>query len=68
MTKSDNSKPLEYIGGGAWLPGVPARDLTADEAAQFDRQELIKSGLYREPRMEVTHGRSEEAPQDPAGA
>jgi hypothetical protein len=23
--------PLEYIGGGAWLPGVPARNLTADE-------------------------------------
>jgi hypothetical protein len=26
--------PLEYIGGGAWLPGVPAKNLTANEAVQ----------------------------------
>ena len=32
--------------GGAWLPGVPSRDLTDEEAAQFDIPELICSGLY----------------------
>lgn len=24
---------MKYIGGGAWIPGVPARDLTAEEAS-----------------------------------
>ena len=26
---------LKYIGGGAWLPGIPARDLTDEEVKQF---------------------------------
>lgn len=26
---------LRYIGGGSWIPGVPARDLSADEAEQY---------------------------------
>jgi hypothetical protein len=26
---------LRYLGRGEFIPGVPARDLTADEAAQF---------------------------------
>jgi hypothetical protein len=25
---------LRYIGAGAWIPGVPARDLSAEEAEQ----------------------------------
>jgi hypothetical protein len=25
---------LRYIGGGDWIPGVPARDLSAEEAKQ----------------------------------
>jgi hypothetical protein len=29
--------PLEYIGGGAWLPGLPAKNLTAEQAdAHYD--------------------------------
>lgn len=27
-----------YVGGGAFLPGVPARDLTTAEAAQYGAQ------------------------------
>lgn len=27
--------PLGYVSGRGWLPGVPARDLTADEADQY---------------------------------
>ena len=38
---------LIYVGGG-FLPGVPARDLSADEVEQYGGQKaLIKSGLYR---------------------
>jgi hypothetical protein len=34
--------------GAAWLPGVPARDLTADEAkAHGGIDYLISTGLYK---------------------
>lgn len=26
---------LKYIGGGAWIPGIPARNLSAEEATQY---------------------------------
>ena len=46
----ENTQPndgLEYIGAGASLSGVPARNLSTEEAARYGRQWLIKSGLYR---------------------
>jgi len=36
---------LKYV-GRAWLPGVPARDLTEEEARDYDIDFLISSGLY----------------------
>lgn len=37
---------LKYVGGG-FIPGVPARDLTAEEAESYGgAQSLIASGLY----------------------
>lgn len=36
---------LKYTGAG-FMPGVPARDLTLDEAKQFNERELLASGLY----------------------
>lgn len=40
---------LQYIGGGSFLPGVPARDLTPDDVSGCDytQTQLINSGLYR---------------------
>lgn len=38
---------LLYVGNG-WLPGVPTRDLTEDEANGLDRDWLLASGLYAE--------------------
>ena len=42
---------LIYIGNGAALIGVPARDLTDEEIKQlekeFDIEQLVKSGLYK---------------------
>jgi hypothetical protein len=37
----------KYIGNGASLPGVPARDLTEKEALDFDVKRLLGSGLYK---------------------
>jgi hypothetical protein len=39
---------LRYIGGGAFLPGVPARDLSADECKFFDVKMLLASGIYED--------------------
>lgn len=43
---------LIYIGKGAFLPNVPARDLTVDEVSKFGLEALLKSGLYQEPLPE----------------
>lgn len=44
--KKSKQEGLKYIGGG-FIPGVPARDLTADEVAQHGGEEqLIRSQLY----------------------
>ena len=37
---------LKYLGGG-FIPGVPARDLSDQEAEKFGEEGLIKSGLYQ---------------------
>lgn len=56
---------LKYIGNGLFIPGVPARDLTDEEAVGHGETRLIASGLYQKPRVskrsymaveEVTHG------------
>ena len=39
---------LFYIGKGASLDNIPARDLTLEEVARFDAAALIASGLYSE--------------------
>lgn len=37
---------LKYVGNGANLAGVPARDLTYEEAKQHGEENLLRSGLY----------------------
>ena len=37
---------LKYIGNGLFLPGIPARDLSAQEVGKFGEQKLIDSKLY----------------------
>lgn len=39
---------MRYIGDGAALIGVPARDLSADEVAQYGADLLRRSRLYEE--------------------
>ena len=38
---------LIYVGGG-YFAGVPARDLTEEEADRYGREKLLRSGLYVE--------------------
>jgi len=45
---------LKYVGVGTSLPGIPARDLTDDEAKQHNEKFLVKSGLYERPRQART--------------
>lgn len=42
---------LIYVGGG-FFAGVPARDLTAEEADRYGRAQLLRSGLYVEAEKE----------------
>jgi len=37
---------LKYVGNGASLPDVPARDLTVEEAGKYSEKFLLLSGLY----------------------
>lgn len=62
---SSKSGPLRYVGGGACIVGVPARDLTAAEARHY-RKLIGDSPLYEpaegEPGGE-TEGEPENEPQ-----
>lgn len=60
---------LRYIGGGGYIPGVPARDLTAADVAQYGAriaQEEAASGtrLY-EPATPAKGKTTKEAAQQP---
>jgi len=50
----DRNVCLKYVGNGASLPGVPARNLTRDEADQHGEAKLIQSGLY--VKVAITSG------------
>lgn len=51
---------LRFIGGDAYLPGVPALDLSEDQLAELaqlgmaTRESLIESGLYAPVSETVT--------------
>lgn len=38
---------MKYIGNGSFIPGIPARDLTAAEVKKHGQSVLLKSGLYK---------------------
>jgi hypothetical protein len=42
---------MKYV-GGAFLPGVPTRDLTEAEVVEYGRKRLLASGLYVESKPE----------------
>lgn len=48
---------LLYVGKGSFIPDVPARDLSQDEAEQFGVERLLASGLYI-PAMKIAPKKS----------
>ena len=45
-----SSKRIIYIGEGIVLHGIPARDLTAEEAEKYGGEDaLLNTGLYATP-------------------
>ena len=51
---------LKYIGRGAFLAGIPKRDLSADEVKKFGKARLLKSKLYKENKKKPVRKRAEE--------
>lgn len=49
---------LRYVGQGTSLHGVPARDLTRDEAFEHGSSRLIASGLYEAVEEKQVYGSS----------
>jgi hypothetical protein len=44
------AKMLIYVGKGAFIPDIPARDLDADEVKKYGgKAALKKTGLYADP-------------------
>jgi len=56
--KAPDGASLRYIGDGAWIRGVPARDLDSEEIARLrlDPRSLLASGLY-EPATDAESGK-----------
>ena len=60
---------LKYIGAGSYLPDVPARDLTKDEAEYHGIGRLLDSHLYerileeQKPNTEYQAAEPEEQPK-----
>lgn len=50
---------LKYIGNGSFVVGVPARDLTTQEAKKFGVDRLLGTGLYIEPEQKPHKKKSE---------
>lgn len=61
---------VEYIGGGSYLPGVPARDLTIPEWKHHKKAILASpqaTELYDIPEEERPAPKEEEAAQEDSG-
>lgn len=52
---------LKYNKNG-FLKGVPARDLTDEEAKEYGRERLLKSGLYEEAERKPRRKKLDETP------
>lgn len=37
---------MKYIGAGAFVPNIPARDLTDAEVKEFGKEALLATSLY----------------------
>ena len=67
----EDNKVWVYIGKGAFIDGIPARDLYAADVARLDNDQIIAvegSPLYRRaPRVEESEPESAVEPQPEPG-
>lgn len=55
MAEARGNDGMKYIGDGTCLPGVPARDLTAEEVREYGGPLfLLSTGLYVEIKKAYT--------------
>jgi hypothetical protein len=47
---------MKYIGAGAFIPSIPARDLTDAEVVEFGKEFLLDTGLYVEAEQKAPEG------------
>lgn len=59
---------FDYIGKGAFIPGVPARDLSADEIELYNEEILLNSGLYRKRKAKNAADGGEASPDHRPGS
>jgi len=57
-----NTAIIKYVGKNVgFIPGVPARDMSNDEARDYDISALLRSGLYKLERPKRTYIKQEAA-------
>lgn len=67
MSKRKMIAGLRYIGHG-WLPGVPARDLSPEEAEIHGMETLLGSGLYEAIKQEKLKIQDEKIEEEEHGS
>lgn len=50
---------MKYIGDGAFVPNIPARNLSDDEVKEFGAATLLKTGLYVPVEIEAIEAEPE---------
>lgn len=55
---------FKYIGNGSWIPGIPSRDLSAEEASEAGLGVLRESDLYQEVKSSKSSKKKKEEVDD----
>ena len=62
MAKKNEPTGWRYVGNGAFIPGVPARDLTPVEMQEFAEVISVQSNLLGVTLYEATYAEQTEQP------
>ncbi len=62
MAKKNEPTVWRYVGNGAYMPGVPARDLTPIEIQEFAEVISVQSSVLDVPLYEAIYAEQAEQP------
>ena len=62
MAKTNEPTGWKYVGNGAYIPGVPARNLTPVEMQEFAEVISVQSSLLGVPLYEAIYAEQAEQP------